>query len=631
MSEVRIQDDLYEYVNGDWLKTAVIPDDRPTTGGFADLDQDVERILMADFKALASNEKTTDIESFEQAVKLYGKILDTEKRNAEGIQPVKELLDRIKGITSMEELNENAFDLSMQNVLLPFDYGVDADMSDATRNAFVITGPSIILPDTTYYSTETGNQLLSVYADMASRLLGYTDLSEEEKEQFVKDTLAFDELVSQKVKSQLEWADYVKNYNPMSVKEVSDYLAPFDFVGLLQDIYGENIPEEVVVYDPRVIKEFNGYFNKDTVALYLHWAYVKTLCSAASRLSEDMYEISTIYQRTLTGVKANPELEKRAYRVASGVFSEPVGMYYGRVYFGEEAKKDIISIVKSIIEAYKKRIEKNNFLQEATKQKAILKLSTIAIKMGYPDDVQDIYNQLKVEEKDSYYTTMTKIIRQKSLHALGKLTKPVDRTEWVMPGHMVNACYDPSRNDITFPAAILQKPFYSLNQSISENLGGIGAVIAHEISHAFDNNGAHFDENGNLFNWWTEEDLARFEDLTKQMIQQWDGIPYHNDKINGELVVSENIADNGGVAVTLQIMHETPGTDFKKYFINWAKVWCRKAKEEYIQLLLKSDVHSPAELRANMPVRNFDEWYEAFDVKETDGMYMDPDKRIVIW
>ena len=214
---------------------------------------------------------------------------------------------------------------------------------------------------------------------------------------------------------------------------------------------------------------------------------------------------------------------------------------------------------------------------------------------------------------------------------LDRLLKPVDRTEWDMPGHMVNACYNPSSNDITFPAAILQKPFYSLQQSVSENLGGIGAVIGHEISHAFDNNGANFDENGNLKNWWTEEDFKAFKDKTKDMIEQFDGIEFHGGKVNGELVVSENIADNGGMGVTLEIMHGLEAPDYKAYFMNWARVWCMKAKEEFIQLLLSNDVHSPAVLRANMSPRNFSEWYKAFGVTENDGMYIPPEKRISIW
>ena len=291
----------------------------------------------------------------------------------------------------------------------------------------------------------------------------------------------------------------------------------------------------------------------------------------------------------------------------------------------------MVSLVKKVIETYKLRVRKNDFLSEATKDKAILKLSTITIKMGYPDAVHPFFSTLVFGEEDSYFDIRKKLSRIRLQFELDQLTRPVDRTRWGMPGHMVNACYNPFVNDITFPAAILQKPFYSIHQSISENLGGIGAVIGHEISHAFDNNGSKFDENGNLANWWTEEDFKAFNERTKDMIDQFDGIPFHGGKVNGELVVSENIADNGGLGVTLEIMHTLPDPDFQAYFINWAKVWCLKAKDEYIQLLLASDVHSPNELRANMAPRNFNEWYEAFDVVSTDKMYIAPEKRISIW
>ena len=417
----------------------------------------------------------------------------------------------------------------------------------------------------------------------------------------------------------------------MELDLVQSYLAPFDFKGMLKKEYQDNLPGTIVVYDPKAIKEFNGYFTEENFKLYVHWAYCKALLYFAQVLSEELYSISTIYRRTLMGVEKDPVLAKQAYQVVSRFFSEPIGVYYGREYFGEEAKADIVSLVQRIIEMYKVRMKNNTFLAEETKKKAILKLSTIEIKMGYPDSIRDIFSKMVVNSEDSYFDSVLKISVLKNKHELSKLYKKVDRTEWQMPGHMVNACYDPSANDITFPAAILQKPFYSINQSISENLGGIGAVIGHEISHAFDNNGAHFDENGNINNWWSEKDFAAFKELTKDMILQFDGIEFHGGKVNGELVVSENIADNGGVAVTLAIMHDLDNPDFKAYFKNWAKVWCMKAKEQYIQLLLVNDVHSPAKLRANMTPRNFSEWYQAFDVKDTDEMYIAPEKRIIIW
>lgn len=632
MTNTRYQDDLYLAVNGEWLSTAVIPDDRPTCGGFAQLDQDVEKLLMNDFKEFKDGKLTTDISEMKQAVALYSKYIDVEKRNQEGIKPILPLLEKIQGIKTIDDLNKNLKELCLANVDLPINFGVEPDMKDATINSFVILGPSIILPDTSYYNKNNPakEKLLGVYSSMTKQILAYTPLSSEEQEQYLKDTLAFDELIAKEVKSQLEWANYVQNYNPMKVSEVKDYLVDFDFEGLLASLYDKKV-EEVVVYDPKAIKNFKNYFSKDTFTLYIHWAYVKTLLRSSKYLSEELSSLSTLYTRTLRGVSKDPILEKQAYQLVSSTFSEPIGVYYGRKYFGEEAKKDVVDMVKLIINTYKDRMRENKFLEETTKEKAILKLDTIVIKMGYPDKIDPYYSSLTVDEKDSLLTSMDKITTKSILHNLEELFKPVDRSKWGMPGHMVNACYNPSSNDITFPAAILQKPFYSIKQSMSENLGGIGAVIGHEISHAFDNNGASFDEKGNLKNWWSEKDYSAFKDLTQKMIEEFDGIEFHGGKVSGELIVSENIADNGGMGVTLAIMHTIKDPDFQAYFKNWARVWCRKAKEQYILLLLTNDVHAPAELRANMQPRNFPEWYEAFNVTDKDQMYLPEDKRVTIW
>ena len=631
MSDIRIQDDLYEYVNGDWLQEAVIPDDRPTIGGFATLAVDVENKMMGDIKDMATGKLSTNIEAIDDALRLYNKVLDTNKRNQDGIKPLLPLLHKIQDIKNINDLNANIKELTSLGVSMPIDFGVCEDMNDANKYSFVVKGPNTILPDTTYYTNDQGQALLNVYSDMAKKLLAYTNLSIMEQEQYLKDALVFDSLVAKEVKSNVEWADYVKNNNPMSIDDVNKYLAPFDLKNYLQELYGLDAPSTIIVYDPKAIKEFNNYFNTDTFKAYVHWAYVDYLIKNASKLSEELKHLSTTYKRTLTGVAKDPEVEKEAYQLISSIYSEPLGIYYGEKYFGQEAKEDVTKMVKRIIETYQKRIKNNTFLEQQTKDKAILKLSKINLKIGYPDKIDEIYSKLKVNNEDSYFEASLKLRKVLIEYDLNKLLKPVDKNKWAMPGHLVNACYDPSRNDITFPAAILQKPFYSLSQSYSENLSGIGAVIAHEISHAFDNNGAHFDEDGNMNNWWTDKDLKAFEELTKKMIKQWDGIEFAGMKLNGELVVSENIADNGGMAVTIEIMHETPNTNFEEYFKNWARIWCQKAKLEYTQYLLQNDVHSPVKLRTNMQIRNFKEWYDTFDVKESDKLYLKEEDRIIIW
>ena len=628
----RIQDDLYLAINGDWLETAVIPDDRPTTGGIADLDTGVEKILMADFEAFAKGEKSTDIPAMNHAIALYQKAIDVKTRDELGIKPLLPTLEKILALKDVADFNVKANELDDLGVPLPIRCGVDVAMDDATKHAFVALGPDIILPDTPYYdpSHPAGAQLLGVYEAMCRKALALTPLSEEDQDRFVKDALAFDALIAKNVKSQIEWAKYVENYNPRPLDEVAKTLAPFDFKGFLRGLYGEKLPEIIVVYDPKAIDGFATYFNEANFELYKHWAYVCTLIQMSSRLSLELRSIGSIYRRALTGVAKDPEINKDAYRVASSKFSEPIGVYYGRTYFGEEAKKDVVELVKKIIATYKRRIEKG-FLTEATKEKAILKRSTIEIKMGYPDFVHDVYERCIVRPEDTYFDALARIDLVRGKDQIDRLYKEVDRSEWGMPGHMVNACYNPQMNDITFPAAILQKPFYALSQKSEENLGGIGAVIGHEISHAFDNNGAEFDEKGRLAKWWAPQDYEAFKKLTQEMIEQFDGIEIHGGKLSGELVVSENIADNGGMAVTLGIMKDIPGADYQAYFVNWARVWCRKAKPEYASLLLQNDVHSPVELRTNIPPRNFPEWYAAFDVKPSDGMYIAPEKRIIIW
>lgn len=631
--KVRLQDDLYESVNGEWLVSAVIPDDKPCCGGFADLDTEVEKILMKDFKAMANGKEEIPNHYLEEAIALYKKGLNIKRRNKEGLKPILKSLAKIKSLNSIQLFNRKLKDLVLDSYPLPFQMGIETNVRDTKQRCVLLLGPSTILPDTTYYQeAQKANHdaLIGLWSQMVSQLLGYTDLSKEEQEQYLKDAIAFDAIIATLVKSQQEWSDYVKMFNPMKLSKVTRSLSPVKFKRLLGKLW-EKIPEEIVVADPRWLKGFKTLFNEETYPLYQHWAYIKYILSNTAYLSEEIRSLGSSYRRALTGVAKDAIIEKQAYHVASNYFSEPVGLYYGKKYFGEEAKKDVVDIVKEIIATYKKRMSVNDFLAEDTKKKAILKLDKIVIKMGYPDKVGKLYDALSVNPRDSFCQAVQALTRANVLYEINRLYQPVDRSEWVMAGHVVNACYNPFTNDITFPAAILQAPFYSLQQSRSQNLGGIGAVIGHEISHAFDNNGAQCDENGNLHNWWTKDDLKVFKKRTKAMVSEFDGIPYMGSKVNGELVVSENIADNGGMAVTLDIMSQMKEKDYQEYFINWAKVWCLKASEQYIRLLLSIDVHSPAKLRANMTPRNFDEWYSAFDVKKSDEMFIAPNKRVHIW
>ena len=632
MENIRIQDDLYTYVNQKKLDELVIPDDKPCAGGFAELGDSVEKTMMGEFEEMAKS-KSYPNDHIKRACELYAIAMDADKKAKDGISPALRVLTVLDEVKTVEDFSRLYKTLSLKGIPTPINIGVETDMKNTKQRLVYIQGAGVILPDASYYKPEMApqkEQILGIWTNVAKAVMAKTDLSPEDQERFVNDALAFDEIIGGLAKTSEEWSRYVEMYNPMDTGEVSEMLSTLDFNAILTDLFG-HVPAITVVTEPRYFGDFAKIFNTETLELYKHWAYVTGLLSSCSYLSEELRDMGGMYGRALMGVAKMQSIEKFAYNLASGMYSEPVGIYYGEKYFGEEAKKDITEIVYQIINTYQKRIKTNDILGEATKEKAILKLSKMGVKMGYPDKARAIYEKLVFNPEDSLLDIMLSLKAIRELDSYSKLDKPTEPENWAMPGHMVNACYDPFVNDITFPAAILQPPFYSLKQTRSENLGGIGAVIGHEISHAFDSNGAKCDENGNINNWWTEDDFKRFDGKVQEMIAQFDGIELPWGKVNGAFIVSENMADNGGMSVTLDIMSNSEGVSYEEYFYNWARVWCQKAKPEYLQLLLSVDVHGPCTLRANMPPRNFSQWYTTFGVTEADQMYIEPEKRIIIW
>ena len=630
MEKIRIQDDLYTYVNQSKLEELVIPEDKPVAGGFAALSDEVEKRMIGEFNAMCGNASYPN-EHLARACALYTLAKDVKRKKKHGIKPALKNLAILKKLGTMRSYNLHTKELILKGIAMPVSISVDANMKDTTHHCVMIQGPGVILPDASYYKNEQQRDaLLNMWSESAKKVLAIAGHSEEACDLLIQDTLAFDALIAKFVKSNEEWSEYTKMYNPMKTGRVAGMVKPLNLKKLLSDLFGF-VPEEIIVAEPRYFKNFKEVFNQDTFEAYKNWAYVVTLMNSCSLLSEELRELGGAFYRALSGIAAVSSPEKYAYQLASSMYSEPVGLYYGEKYFGEEAKKDITEIVKQIVATYQKRIASNDILEQATKEKAILKLSKMGLKLAYPDRVEAIYSKLVFDESKSLFDIVTSLKKIRMEDNFAKLGQEVDRTHWAMPGHMVNACYDPFVNDITFPAAILQPPFYSIHQTRAENLGGIGAVIGHEISHAFDSNGAKCDELGNLNNWWTKADERKFNKKVKAMVKQFDGIELPWGTVNGKFTVSENIADNGGMAVTLDIMSRTEGVSFEEYFSNWARVWCQKAKPEYQKLLLQVDVHGPAYLRANMPPRNFPEWYETFGVKKSDKMYLAPSKRVVIW
>ncbi len=627
-----IKDDLYEAVNGGWLKTAKIPDDKPATGGFNDLVNEIDKQLMDDFDAYATGKEKSDDSRFNEMIKLYRLAKKFDWRKKVGPQPLKRMLVSVENLNSYEDYQSQWKNWILAGMPSPISFDIDADMKNATVYALFASSPSLILPDKSYYEAEKKaqyDQLLQLWSSMVEALMDKLGYSKEEAKKIIDDAIKFDALLAPNVKSAEEAADYSKMYNPQTVSELASATDQLDIAAIIKQLVGEE-PEKVIVTEPEYFKALNKIL-QDNFELFKNWALIRVIRENASYLDDEMREINGRYGRALSGSKKPVSQRKFAFYLARDMFSQVAGDYYGKKYFGPQAKADVHHMVEQMIKVYKGRLTNNQWLSKDTRDKAILKLDKLGIQVGYPDKIPALYDQFKVDEEESLIANLNQLTVTANKELFSRWNKPVDRMRWEMSAATVNAYYHPFKNIIVFPAAILQAPFYSLKQSSSQNYGGIGAVIAHEISHAFDNNGSLFDEFGNLNNWWTDEDSAHFKQLAQKMIEEFDGIPFAGQKVNGKLTVSENIADAGGLSCALEAAKTEADFNAQEFFINWATIWRMKATEQYMQLLLSIDVHAPQKLRANIQAENLDDFYTAFDIKPGDEMYRAPEDRVHIW
>ena len=627
-----IKDDLYEAVNGGWLKTAKIPDDKPATGGFNDLVNEIDKQLMDDFDAYATGKEKSDDSRFNEMIKLYRLAKKFDWRKKVGPQPLKRMLVSVENLNSYEDYQSQWKNWILAGMPSPISFDIDADMKNATVYALFASSPSLILPDKSYYEAEKKaqyDQLLQLWSSMVEALMDKLGYSKEEAKKIIDDAIKFDALLAPNVKSAEEAADYSKMYNPQTVSELASATDQLDIAAIIKQLVGEE-PEKVIVTEPEYFKALNKIL-QDNFELFKNWALIRVIRENASYLDDEMREINGRYGRALSGSKKPVSQRKFAFYLARDMFSQVAGDYYGKKYFGPQAKADVHHMVEQMIKVYRGRLTNNQWLSKDTRDKAILKLDKLGIQVGYPDKIPALYDQFKVDEEESLIANLNQLTVTANKELFSRWNKPVDRMRWEMSAATVNAYYHPFKNIIVFPAAILQAPFYSLKQSSSQNYGGIGAVIAHEISHAFDNNGSLFDEFGNLNNWWTDEDSAHFKQLAQKMIEEFDGIPFAGQKVNGKLTVSENIADAGGLSCALEAAKTEADFNAQEFFINWATIWRMKATEQYMQLLLSIDVHAPQKLRANIQAENLDDFYRAFDIKPGDEMYRAPEDRVHIW
>jgi putative endopeptidase len=639
MTNIRPQDDFYMHQNQKWLEEAKIPDDKPVTGAFIEILINNEKTLMKDLAEFAKQGVDPAVYNdplFDQFIKLYRQALDTKKREADGNGFIKDYVARILEVKTIADLEKLTADFVLEGLPNIFSLSIYADMKNASINTLYLSMPNLFLPEKSYYDEASpaftkGKLLLQKRMEIVKEL--FAKIGIDEADEIIANALAFDKLLVPLAKSAEEQSNYIANYNPYSFTDLESKVAPFNLKRILKMVVKQEVLE-VIVTDPRYVESFAQIIGTD-LSLIKAWYIVKTVLNFSSSGigTDDLRKLAATYGQMLTGQKEITSFEKFTFQSLSDKFGDVVGLYFGHRYFGEEAKKDVELMVHEFIRVYQKRLKTIEWLSIETREKAIRKLDKIVPMIGYPDKVHSVFNKYQLVENKSYAENCLAFDKLAIAEDFATYKQEVDKKLWGMGAHIVNAYYNPNANVIVFPAGILQSPFYDFNQAKGANYGGIGAVIAHEITHAFDTNGASIDENGNINNWWKEEDFKRFNEKAEKMIALFDGleVPGTNAKCNGKLTVTENIADAGGLSCAYEAGKSHAEFKSEDFFAGWAAIWRMKANPAYVELLTNIDVHAPTYLRCDVQLKNFEPFISFYDLQKEDGMFIEKDKRVKIW
>ena len=643
-TSVNPKDDFYNYVNGNWMKNTKIPEDRTIWGGFSVLrkstDSDVLEIL-AKAKNTGNYASNTDQA---KALFLFDSKLDVDTRNTEGITPLQPALDAIAGIENLNDLQTVL--MTVPNVSSPFiDFVSFADLNDSSINAAYVTENGLGLGNRDYYLEMDikSVEIRAKYVEYISKMLQF--LGDDE----MSATASAEKIIAMETQLAIPRLDKVqsrdmRNYNnPKSISETQLLIPSLNIKKMMADKKLKQNVDTLIVTQPKFISTLNSFLTEHTIddlKTLLRW---DTFVSSASRLTEEI-EVANweFYSKYLRDAKKMRPANERALSVVNNNVGEALGQLYVDAKFPPEAKENAEEMIANVIASYQVRIQLLDWMSDETKTKAIEKLDKFTVKIGYPDIWED-YSTMEIKKGNTYFENISAINKWALAKNLSEMGEPVDKTEWGMSPQTVNAYFNPLNNEIVFPAAILQAPFYDYLADDAVNYGGIGAIIGHEISHAFDDSGARFDANGNLVNWWSEEDLKQFTARGDALAVQYSKIEVLDSVyINGKFTLGENIGDLGGVLGAydgLQLLYEKNGRPedidgFKaeqRFFMSWATVWRTLTRDEELRNRIKTDPHSPGMVRATQPLINIDAFYEAFDIKEGDGMFVPAEERVRIW
>ncbi|WP_339660720.1 M13 family metallopeptidase [Croceibacter atlanticus] len=642
---VNPKDDFYNYVNGNWMENTEIPDDQSRWGGFGVLrkstDKNVLNIL-AEAKESGKYDASTDQA---KALAIFESELDTVARDEAGIKPLQPALKLIENINSTEDFQKVITEEAVL-VAQPF-FGLAAfsNPNNSSINSAYLTPGSLGLPDRDYYTNtdSKSKEIRLEYVNHITRMLQFLGDSEEEARKQAETILKLETELATPRLDKVASRDFRNFNNPRSISEVQKMVPAISWEEALKDMGVEKDVDTLIVMQPKymeVVQQKLNTGNIDEWKTILRWA---TLNTSAGYLTTEIEKANwDFYSKYLNETKKQRPADERALATVNNTVGEAVGKLYVEKQFPPEAKAKAEKMIANIIEAYQERIEKLEWMSDSTKTKAIEKLDKFTVKIGYPDEWED-YSTMEVSSDKSYYDNMVAVAAWQIKDNLDRINEPVDRKEWGMSPQTVNAYFNPFNNEIVFPAAILQPPFYDYKADEAVNYGGIGAVIGHEISHAFDDSGSRFDAEGNLVNWWSKEDLDKFTERGNALAEQYSQVEVLDSVyINGKFTLGENIGDLGGLLGAydgLQKYYEENGrpenidgfTPEQRFFMSWATVWRTKQRDEALRSQIKTDPHSPGRYRATQPLLNVDAFYKAFDIKEGDAMYLEPEKRVRIW
>lgn len=640
-------EDFFRYANGGWLDRAKIPADRGSWGSFYELREQTQADVLAALKASSEGNDYPEGSDQQKVSDFFQIGMDSALAERAGLQPLAPFMDQINAINDKDAIQEYFTRQQQHGGAAFFGLQVYPDLKKSDRINVYLVGSGIGLPERDYYfdNSAKSKETREKYVQHVARML---ELTGEEKSVAARQAAAIMKIETSLAEGTLKKEDKRdpdKVYNKRSVADLRKMLPSFSWQAYFKEIGLDNI-DSVVVEDIAFLPALENVISRtpiDDLKAYFRWHLINL---TAPYLNHELVQADfDFYSAYLGGVEKMRPRWRRVLAETDGTLGEALGKLYVEKNFPPEAKQKALEMVENVKRAFADRIRQLDWMSDSTKEKALEKLSTFNVKIGYPDEWKD-YSDLEVEndpETASYIQNVLNGNRFNFEEAIDKYGKPVDRKEWGMTPQTVNAYYNPLFNEIVFPAAILQPPFYDYRADEAINYGGIGAVIGHEISHGFDDQGSRFDSEGNLKDWWTKTDLSKFKDRGKALADQYSGYePLDSVFVNGEFTLGENIGDLGGLSVAYDGLklflqeHGRPGlidgmTPEQRFFLSWATIWRIKYRDETLRTQVKTDPHSPGMYRAVGPLTNMKAFYEAFDVKEGDKMYRPEDERVKIW